>query len=158
MGNAQQISTFIKELDDTSEIDISSKHVTFLEHRLQAESIYQRNNYQVFKVKDSSTSEELSLRIVPSIHNAQIENMIHILHNMISKISHPLLQKIFSIHTELYGSNLQISLLQEYVTGTSLANIKNSLINHVFTLNQYVTNLFSSFFNMLCRLLINYNL
>lgn len=59
MGNSIEL---IHTCDDTTQIDISSKNVQFLEDRFLAISIYQRASLQVFKVKEKQSDKYYSLK------------------------------------------------------------------------------------------------
>jgi len=129
-------TTFINACDDTSQIDISTKNVLFLENRFTALSIFQRGGLQTFKVREKNTNKLFALKIMPSMNTSNIHKILKDLTLISKKLECIGLAKNYEIHVEESSDAMQIYYIDEYIKGGTLKSIREKLTKQKFRLEK----------------------
>ena len=99
MGNQTSLVSALKR---TNFISIAQKNVRFFENRFHAEDIFQRHNFQMYRVRDLQSDFPVNyyLRIINSLNDDDCIAIIEHMQATLIHISHPNLVQYYAILVE----------------------------------------------------------
>ena len=63
-------------MQQTNSIDITDRNVTFFNNQFQATSIFQRHNFQIYRVHQATSDKQFYLRSINSMSDAESIQLI----------------------------------------------------------------------------------
>ena len=119
MGNQQLIASLTSNL--CTEVDITDKQVTFIDGMFQALTIFQRHNFQLYKVKLTENDRIFALRIIHALSDKESVRLIERMQKDLIHIKHPNLVEYVCVAVEEEKPNIQFMVIEEYLNQKSIS-------------------------------------